>query len=203
MDESKVPAGSENQSNKMTLEFKTGQIDAQSILGHPYYDHDGQARRNHGPVVRRDIRIHSTKWSAAGRHASGYLPRYGGQHRRSRVRHARLVRRWEGTERIRAGELPAGTMAMVTHMGPYDNLGETWNAACAMDRVERFPARTCTLGSVRHRSRRPSRDQSQVAHRHFLSRAGWMLNRVRSLSMKHPEEQGGIPVLKKPLTSET
>lgn len=33
-----------------------------------------------------------------------------------------------GTDRIRCGELPAGTMATVTHMGPYDNLPETWAA---------------------------------------------------------------------------
>ena len=33
-----------------------------------------------------------------------------------------------GTARIRAGDLPAGTMATVTHMGPYDNLRHTWEA---------------------------------------------------------------------------
>ena len=33
-----------------------------------------------------------------------------------------------GTGRIRAGELPAGTMATVTHMGPYDDLRHTWAA---------------------------------------------------------------------------
>ena len=33
-----------------------------------------------------------------------------------------------GTDRIKAGELPAGTMATVTHFGPYDNLGQTWMA---------------------------------------------------------------------------
>ena len=33
-----------------------------------------------------------------------------------------------GTERVRAGELPGGTVATVTHMGPYDDLGETWMA---------------------------------------------------------------------------
>ncbi len=34
----------------------------------------------------------------------------------------------EGTDRIRAGELPCGTAATVTHMGPYDDLGQTWAA---------------------------------------------------------------------------
>lgn len=33
-----------------------------------------------------------------------------------------------GTGRIQAGELPSGTMATVTHFGPYDNLPQTWAA---------------------------------------------------------------------------
>ena len=33
-----------------------------------------------------------------------------------------------GAGRIQAGELPAGTAATVTHMGPYDNLRQTWAA---------------------------------------------------------------------------
>ena len=34
----------------------------------------------------------------------------------------------EGTERVRPGELPAGKVATVTHMGPYEQLGQTWSA---------------------------------------------------------------------------
>ena len=34
----------------------------------------------------------------------------------------------EGEGRVRAGELPAGTVATVTHTGPYEGLGETWTA---------------------------------------------------------------------------
>ena len=34
----------------------------------------------------------------------------------------------EGKGRIQAGELPAGTVATVTHLGPYDNLPQTWSA---------------------------------------------------------------------------
>ena len=34
----------------------------------------------------------------------------------------------EGVGRVQAGELPAGTVAMVTHMGPYDTLRQTWAA---------------------------------------------------------------------------
>ena len=33
-----------------------------------------------------------------------------------------------GTGRIRAGELPGGTVAAVTHLGPYENLRHTWAA---------------------------------------------------------------------------
>ena len=34
----------------------------------------------------------------------------------------------EGMGRVVAGELPAGTVATVTHMGPYDDLPQTWAA---------------------------------------------------------------------------
>lgn len=34
----------------------------------------------------------------------------------------------DGGGRIEAGELPAGTVATVTHMGPYDALPKTWAA---------------------------------------------------------------------------
>ena len=33
-----------------------------------------------------------------------------------------------GAGRVRPGELPAGTAATVTHVGPYDNLPQTWAA---------------------------------------------------------------------------
>ena len=34
----------------------------------------------------------------------------------------------EGKGRIKAGQLPAGTAATVTHVGPYDDLPQTWSA---------------------------------------------------------------------------
>lgn len=34
----------------------------------------------------------------------------------------------EGKGRVEAGELPAGTVATVTHTGPYDELPQTWSA---------------------------------------------------------------------------
>lgn len=36
-----------------------------------------------------------------------------------------------GAGRVQAGELPAGTVATVTHMGPYDDLPQSWNALLA------------------------------------------------------------------------
>lgn len=34
----------------------------------------------------------------------------------------------EGSDRVQSGELPAGTVATVTHSGPYDGLPGTWSA---------------------------------------------------------------------------
>ncbi len=34
----------------------------------------------------------------------------------------------EGAGRVKAGELPAGTVATVTHTGPYDALPQTWSS---------------------------------------------------------------------------
>ena len=34
----------------------------------------------------------------------------------------------DGTTRVQPGELPCGTMATVTHMGPYEGLPNTWAA---------------------------------------------------------------------------
>ena len=36
-----------------------------------------------------------------------------------------------GAGRVQAGELPAGTAVTVTHIGPYDNLPQTWAALTA------------------------------------------------------------------------
>ena len=42
-----------------------------------------------------------------------------------------VASRLPGTDRIRAGELPGGTAATVTHTGPYDDLRRTWTALTA------------------------------------------------------------------------
>ena len=43
----------------------------------------------------------------------------------------------DGTARVQAGELPCGTMATVTHMGPYEGLPNTW--AALTDRASKAP----------------------------------------------------------------
>ena len=48
-----------------------------------------------------------------------------------------------GTKRIRCSELPSGTMATVTHVGPYENLSGTWAALTEwMDSEGLIPAGT-------------------------------------------------------------
>ena len=42
----------------------------------------------------------------------------------------------DGTDRIRAGELPCGKAATVTHTGPYDQLRHTWEALTAWMKSE-------------------------------------------------------------------
>ncbi len=36
--------------------------------------------------------------------------------------------RMDGTDRVQPGQLPCGTTATVTHLGPYDDLPRTWTA---------------------------------------------------------------------------
>lgn len=43
-----------------------------------------------------------------------------------------------GTDRINSGELPTGTMATVTHFGPYEDLGKTWSALMDWMKSERL-----------------------------------------------------------------
>lgn len=47
-----------------------------------------------------------------------------------------VASRLAGTDRIRAGELPGGTAATVTHTGPYDDLRRTWTALTAWMRSQ-------------------------------------------------------------------
>ncbi len=71
----------------------------------------------------------------------------------------------ESVGRAQAGGLPGGTVATVTHMGPYDALRQTWAALTEWMSSHRGRA----LGSLRHRPRRGA-GPIEVAHRHLLPR---------------------------------
>ena len=75
----------------------------------------------------------------------------------------------EGVGRVQAGELPAGTVATVTHMGPYDALRQTWEALMEWMRSQGLQPAGRALGGLRHRPRRGA-GPVQVAHRHLLPR---------------------------------
>ena len=45
-----------------------------------------------------------------------------------------------GSARVQAGELPAGTLATVTHLGPYDGLRHTWLALTEWMHLQGFKA---------------------------------------------------------------
>ena len=55
-----------------------------------------------------------------------------------------------GAGRIQAGELPAGTAATVTHMGPYDNLRAYVGGADGVDGIAGPRGRGSTVGGLRH-----------------------------------------------------
>ena len=63
----------------------------------------------------------------------------------------------EGAGRVRPGELPAGTVATVTHMGPYDALPQTWSSLLEWIGLAVPPARGRALGGLRYRPRRRAR----------------------------------------------
>ena len=71
--------------------------------------------------------------------------------------------------RVQAGELPAGTVATATHMGPYDALRQTWAALTEWMSSQGLQTRGRALGSLRHRPQRRARPV-EVAHRYLLSR---------------------------------
>ena len=111
----------------MTSEFKTGQIDAQSILGIRTTTTMDRLAEIMGPLFGEIYGyIQQSDQQPAGMPLAIYHSMEGNT---VDLECAMPVSSpMQGTDRIRAGELPAGTMAMATHMGPYDNLGETWTA---------------------------------------------------------------------------
>ena len=56
----------------------------------------------------------------------------------------------EGKDRVQAGELPAGTVAAVTHMGPYEELSKTWMALTGWMESQGLQPAGGTVGGLRH-----------------------------------------------------
>ena len=115
----------------MRSEFGTREIDSRPYLGirakakveelgtilgplfgevYGYIQHAGPAacRHAHGRSI--------TRWTAARSTSSAECP---------------FPRPWRGSARIEACDLPSGKVATVTHIGPYDELGQTWSALSA------------------------------------------------------------------------
>ena len=111
----------------MALEFRTRRLDAQPILGiratttmdriaqlmgplfgevHGYIRQQGQSPSGMPLTIYHSMNGNSVELECA-------LP---------------VASPLAGTDRIRACELPAGTIATVTHRGPYDELPATWAA---------------------------------------------------------------------------
>lgn len=111
----------------MSLEFKTRQIDAQSILGVRTTTTMDKLAAIMGPLfgeIYGYIRQHGQQ--PAGMPLAIYHSLDGNAVELECA--MPVASPPEGTDRIRPGELPAGTVATVTHTGPYDSLGETWSA---------------------------------------------------------------------------
>ena len=124
----------------MTLEFATKQLDAQPILGiRTVVTHDkiGEAM---GPLFGEIFGyIQQSGQAPAGMpftiyyHMDGGPLDMGGE---ACVDGGQIdmecgmpvAAPMDGSGRIQASELPAGTVATVTNMGPYDNLPQTWSA---------------------------------------------------------------------------
>ncbi len=111
----------------MKPEFRTQQLEAQPILGIRETTTMDKLAQRMGPLfgeVYGHIKQH-------GETPSGMpLARYHSMDGNTVELECALpvASPMAGTDRIQACELPAGTMATVAHMGPYDNLPATWAA---------------------------------------------------------------------------
>ena len=115
----------------MALEFLTRQIDAQPILG---IRTAATLDETLGPLVGRLFGELSGYIQQQGQAPAGMpLAIYHSMDGKAVDLECALpvASPMAGTDRIQAGELPAGTVATVTHIGPYEKLPETWMALTA------------------------------------------------------------------------
>ncbi len=111
----------------MALDFGTREIGAQPILGIRITAKMSELGQIMGPLFGEVVAHIQRK----GQHPAGmpFAIYYGMEGGEVDVEcGVPTASSMEGGGRIRSGELPAGTVATVTHMGPYDDLRETWAA---------------------------------------------------------------------------
>ena len=114
----------------MSLDFGTREIPAQPILGIRTKAKMSELSQIMGPMFGEVMEhIQRNGQHPAGTPLSVYYGMGGGEvDVECGIPTASSM---EGEGRVRAGELPAGTVATVTHTGPYEGLGETWTALTA------------------------------------------------------------------------
>ena len=114
----------------MELRFGTTCLQAQPYLGISERYRDGQPRCDHGPLFGELCSyIKESGKTLAGIPVAIHHSMDGGN---VDVECGMPVAEpMSGTERIRGGMLPGGTVATVTHLGPYDDLPGTWSALTA------------------------------------------------------------------------
>ena len=111
----------------MALDFGTREIGAQPILGIRITAKMSELSQIMGPLFGEVMEhIQRNGQHPAGMPLSVYHGMGGGE---IDVECAiPTTSSMDGGGRIKAGELPAGTVATVTHTGPYEGLRETWAA---------------------------------------------------------------------------
>ena len=111
----------------MTLKFKTRELDTQSYLGIRATSSKEELGQVMGPLFGE---VYEYVQQSGGTPASMPFSIYHAMEGDSIELECGMavVSPMPGTDRIRASELPSGTVATVSHMGAYDELPKTWTA---------------------------------------------------------------------------
>ena len=111
----------------MTLEFKTTEVAAQDYVGIRATTPKAEIGQVMGPLFGEVYgHIQQSGGTPAGMPFSIYHAMEGDTIELECG--MPVVSPMAGTDRINASALPGGTVATVTHMGPYDDLPQTWAA---------------------------------------------------------------------------
>ena len=119
----------------MTSEFGTTQLGGAAHGGHPDEDHHGQDRETMGMLFGElHGYVQQSGQAPAGMPFAIYHEMHGGTV--DLECGMPVASPLDGTDRIRAGELPSGKAATVTHTGHYEQLRHTWEALTAWMKSE-------------------------------------------------------------------